>query len=695
MGLTKNSVTTLLSNNTPLAAKQNPNDILVALCGNPNVGKSSIFNELTGLNQHTGNWPGKTVTTASGNVKTTNCNIKIVDLPGCYSLMSHSAEEEVARDFICFSNSDITVVVCDATCLERNLNLVLQTKEITDNLIVCINLIDQAKLKGITVDTVTLSKILDVPVILTSAKNKKGLNNLTDNIINFKTSTNKKVITCYPKDIETEIDIITKIIDPICDGKLNTRWLALKMITNDKTALLAAEEFLEIKLPKYNTSINNADDLIVSSLIHTAEDIAKKCVINNYTKKANTDRAIDKFLTNKITGFPVMLLLLCIVFWITIQGANYPSSLLSDFLTFSEEKLYSFFASIGLNATINNMLFHGVFRVLGWVVSVMLPPMAIFFPLFTLLEDLGYLPRVAFNLDRVFKKCSACGKQALTTCMGFGCNAAGIVGCRIIDSKRERLIAMITNSFIPCNGRFPTIIAIISMFLVFSNDTSSNGIISAVILTGVILLSIGVSMAVSKILSLTVLKGIPSSFTLELPPYRVPKIGKLLVRSVFDRTLFVLGRAVAVAAPAGLIIWLFANINISNASLLSHFTDILDPIGQFFGLDGTILMAFILGFPANEIVIPLIIMSYCAAGGLSDYNNLNELKNILVNNGWTTLTAINTIIFTLFHFPCSTALLTFKKESGSLKWTALSVVCPLLTGLLLCFFIKLIYSLVF
>ncbi len=693
MGLTKNSVSKRAIKNYSIN-KEIGDDLLVALCGNPNVGKSSIFNQLTGLKQHTGNWPGKTVTSASGYINKCNKNIKIVDLPGCYSMLTHSAEEDVSRDFICFSGADVTVVVCDATCLERNLNLVLQIKEITKNVIVCINLIDQAKLKGITIDVNLLSKELDAPVILTSAKNKSGIRELK-NLIQQKVFSQNTVVTVYTPEIETEITKLSKILKPICNGKLNERWLSIKLITNDLTAIYAAEKFLNTKLPSYTSTIKNADDIITTTLVHTAEKITEKCVRKAPTIKDNLTSKLDKFLTGKISGYAVMILLLFIVFWITIKGANYPSTFLSNLFNNIENYLHSLFESIGLTPIINDLLFHGIFRVLCWVIAVMLPPMAIFFPLFTLLEDLGYLPRVAFNLDKSFKKCSACGKQALTTCMGFGCNAAGIVGCRIIDSKRERLIAMITNSFIPCNGRFPAIIAIISMFFILSENRTSQQIISSVILTLVILLSISVSLIMSKILSSTILKGTPSSFTLELPPYRVPKIGQLLIRSMLDRTLYVLGRAVMVAAPAGLIIWLFANIDIHGYSLLYHCTQFLDPIGQIFGLDGTILMSFILGFPANEIVIPLMIMSYCSNNGLNDYGSLNELKNIFINNGWTNLTAINTIIFTLFHFPCSTALLTIKKETQSVKWTVLAFICPLITGLTLCLIVKLIYTLFF
>ena len=384
------------------------------------------------------------------------------------------------------------------------------------------------------------------------------------------------------------------------------------------------------------------------------------------------------------------MLLLAVIFWITVSAANYPSTLLWKLFCSLEAKLFEFSISLGLPVVLAEMLFQGALRVLFWVVSVMLPPMAIFFPLFTLLEDFGYLPRVAFNLDRGFKGCSACGKQALTMCMGFGCNAAGVTGSRIIDSKRERLIAIITNSFVPCNGRFPMLIAIITMFFINSGD---GGLLSALILTAVILFGIGTTFLVSKILAKTILKGEPSSFTLELPPYRKPQIGSVIIRSIFDRTVFVLLRAMSVAAPAGLIIWILANFEINNVALLSYISDFLDPFGKIIGLDGVILLGFILGFPANEIVIPIIIMVYMGNGTLTDYGSLFELKALLVDNGWTVTTAICTIVFSLMHWPCSTTVLTAKKETGSLYWSFITFITPTVCGILFCFVIAFISGL--
>ncbi|MEG1846671.1 MAG: nucleoside recognition domain-containing protein, partial [Oscillospiraceae bacterium] len=348
------------------------------------------------------------------------------------------------------------------------------------------------------------------------------------------------------------------------------------------------------------------------------------------------------------------------------------------------------FDNIGVSPWLRDMLILGVFRVLAWVVSVMLPPMAIFFPMFTLLEDFGYLPRVAFNLDHHFRKAGTCGKQALTMCMGIGCNAVGITGARIIDSPRERLIAIITNNFMPCNGRFPTIISIITMFFIGGNISFFGSLYSTAILTFAIIFSVFITFQISKLLSKTLLKGVNSSFTLELPPYRKPQMGKVIVRSMLDRTIFVLGRAVVVAAPAGLIIWLLANISIGDASLLTHICEFLNPFAKLLGMDGVILTAFILGFPANEIVFPIIIMAYMATGNIMEFETLSELKMLLLSNGWTLATAISVILFSLMHWPCSTSLLTIKKETGSIKWTAVSFLVPTITGMAICFLFNLI-----
>lgn len=703
MGLTKASVGIGAVDSGLEIKKQTPEDRVVALAGNPNVGKSTVFNGLTGLNQHTGNWPGKTVANAQGYCKSKKNSYVLVDIPGTYSLMAHSAEEEVARNFICFGGADAVAVVCDATCLERNLNLVLQTMEISEKTVVCVNLMDEAKRKNIKINLKLLEERLGVPVVGITARKKKQLGTLLsalDSVIGGEKQQSFR--TVYPKEIEEAISQLLPVIKHKIGNKLNPRWLALKLLDRDAslTAELNAylgEDFL--KSPELFAAVDAANkqladagidrnrlkDMTVAALLKSAEEICDGSVTYESQKYSASDRRIDRLLTSRLTGYPLMLALLAAIFWLTISGANYPSALLSDGLFWIEDRLTDLFVYLNAPDWLHGALVLGVYRVLAWVVSVMLPPMAIFFPLFTLLEDAGYLPRVAYNLDRPFKRCNACGKQALTMCMGFGCNAAGIVGCRIIDSPRERLLAILTNSFVPCNGRFPALISILTMFFVGAAGGAFSSFLSALLLTGVILLGIAATLGVTKLLSCTILKGIPSSFTLELPPYRRPQIGKVIVRSIFDRTLFVLGRAAAVAAPAGLIIWLMANITVGGTSLLAHCAGFLDPFAQLLGLDGVILIAFILGFPANEIVIPIIIMAYMSQGSLVDLGNLVQMKALFTANGWTWVTAISVMLFSLMHWPCSTTLITVKKETGSLKWTALAAALPTAAGIIVCF----------
>lgn len=684
---------------------------VIALAGNPNVGKSTVFNYLTGMHQHTGNWPGKTVSAASGNFEWKGETYTLVDIPGTYSFMPHSAEEEVARDFLCFGNPDAVIVVCDGGRLERNLSLVLQAAEITDRLVVCVNLMDEAERHGINVDAEKMSAILGVPVIKTSAGKGIGMEQLTEAVEQI--CTGKAPRPCrikYTAIIDSALSVLEMEVHEalaqkqLCD-KISSRWLSLRILENDKSTLDKIEEIYGFK-PFENSAIKRAEveqrkillahgfdhDKIISNIVAcqmiNAESIYDDCVsVKNNDEKNNLDRKLDRLFTGKKTGMFFMILLMALVFWLTITGANYPSEWLSDLFGKGEIKLRELFAVLNGPSWLGGLLIDGVYCVLTWIISVMLPPMAIFFPIFTLLEDSGYLPRVAFNLDDKFRRCNACGKQALTTCMGFGCNAAGVTGCRIIDSPRERLIAIITNSFIPCNGRFPMLTAIISMFFLGSIAAPFDSIFSALILTALILLGICMTFAVSKLLSSTVLKGVPSSFTLELPSYRRPKILSVIVRSIFDRTLFVLGRAVVVAAPAGAIIWIMANINIGGQSVLAICNGVLDPLGRLLGMDGVILMAFILGFPANEIVIPLVIMSYMAEGRLVEINDLTALRELLVNNGWTLSTALCTMLFSLMHWPCSTTCITIYKETKSLKWTAVSILIPTATGAVICFIV--------
>jgi ferrous iron transport protein B len=705
MGLTNQSTGAGLLQSELKIWRTSTDDKVIALAGNPNVGKSTVFNSLTGLNQHTGNWPGKTVTNAQGKFRHKNKNFIMVDIPGTYSLMANSVEEEVARDFICFGNPDATVIITDATCLERNLNLVLQTLEITSSVVVCVNLLDEAHRKKININLKELSIQLGVPVIGTSARSGKGLDALMDAVYDITDNKiNNSLQVTYEDAIEEAISILEPAIKEHLNDKLNSRWVSLKLLDEDESLLKALTKYLNYDLmsddnivlkvneSKEKLSMSGIDrdllrDKIVSPIVSTAEKICKKVITFNNMEYNQTDRKIDSILTSRIFGIPIMIALLSVVFWLTITGANLPSQIIAKFLFWIERGLTDFFTWVGAPSWIHGLLVMGIYRTLAWVVAVMLPPMAIFFPLFTLLEDLGYLPRVAFNLDNFFKKACAHGKQSLTMCMGFGCNAAGIIGCRIIDSPRERLIAMITNNFVPCNGRFPTLIAIITMFFVGVVSGPFQSLISTAILTGVILLGIIMTFFISRILSKTILKGLPSSFTLELPPYRKPQIGRVIVRSIFDRTLFVLARAVSVAAPAGLIIWIMANIHVGSLSILSHCAGFLNPFAKLIGLDGYILMAFILGFPANEIVMPILIMSYMATGNMLELDNLEQLKELLVSHNWTWLTAICTMLFSLMHWPCGTTCWTIKKESGSLKWTAVSFLVPTITGIVICFLV--------
>lgn len=676
---------------------------VVALAGNPNVGKSTVFNALTGLKQHTGNWPGKTVECAKGNVEDKGNKFQLVDLPGSYSLLAHSEEEEIARDFICFEKPDAVIVVCDGTTLERNMNLVLQIMETTKNVILCVNLLDEAKRKNIEINLNKLSDILKIPVIGTAARSGKGLEKIFPSL--YELFSNKKddiYIVRYAEELEREISILQEDLEKFLPDTLNARWATVRVLEDDKSFFeslskyenidLSANKNLDekikasrLRLQDKTYNLEKIKNSIVEAFVSNAEEICKDTVIYKNKNYNQRDRKLDKLFTSKTTGFLIMFLLLLGVFWITIAGANVPSDLINKLLFSWEDNILAFLKNIGLPKSIYGPLVFGVYRVVAWVISVMLPPMAIFFPLFTLLEDFGYLPRVAFNLDKYFQKCNACGKQALTMCMGFGCNAAGVTGCKIIDSPRERLIAILTNNFVPCNGRFPTIIATITMFLVMGfGGGFLSSLFSAFILALVIILGVFITILASKILSETLLKGIPSSFTLELPPYRVPQVGTVIVRSIFDRTIFVLGRAVVVAAPAGIIIWILANINFGDMSILNHLVNFLEPLARLMGLDGVILTAFLLGSPANEIVVPIIIMTYLSKGSLLEIDDINVMRNLLVNNGWTIITAINVILFSLMHWPCGTTLLTIHKETGSIKWTVISFILPTVFGIVSC-----------
>ena len=693
MGLTKGSTGSSLIFNEK-SGKDINSQYEIGLAGNPNVGKSTLFNLLTGLKQHTGNWPGKTVSNARGIYEYRESIFEVVDIPGTYSLLSNSEEEKIARNYICFGSAKILVVVCDATSLERNLNLFFQIKEVCPKVILCINMIDEAKKNGISIDLNGLIKQIGSQAIFISAREDIGTEVLKMKIKEEIEEDNiSEKILRYDFKIELAIKKASEILRKYSyiSDKIKLRWVSLRLIEGNinikdmivkhfKISLESLEK-INIIRNELNESYNKKDiqDVIVETIVKRAEKISSE-VVRKEDKKNNFRDGIDKILVSKLTGIPIMIFMLLIILWITIALSNYPSQLLSKFFSILENYIReSTFISV-IPPFLSGMLVDGIYITLAWVIAVMLPPMAIFFPLFTLLEDSGYLPRVAFNLDKCFKKCSSCGKQALTMCMGLGCNAAGVVGCRVINSPKERMIAILTNVFMPCNGRFPIIITVASIFI-------GGSLMASVTVTIAIMFGVVITLIISKILSMTILKGMKSDFMLELPPIRKPQICKVLVRSLVDRTLYVLGRAILIAAPAGVVIWIFANIHIRDTTILNMCASTLEPFANAIGLDGYILMAFILGFPANEIIIPIIIMSYMRSKTLIEIDNVLELKSLLVQNGWTILTAINILILTIMHYPCGTTLWTIKKETGSFKWAILAFIIPTICGVSTCFLV--------
>lgn len=593
---------------------------LIALVGNPNVGKSTIFNALTGLRQHTGNWPGKTVELAVGQYDYKGKSYELVDLPGTYSLEGASPEEEITGEFIRGCSADGILVVCDATCLERSLIIALQVIRCYPKVMIAVNLMDEAIKAGITIDTDRLSAEIGVPVVGVCGKDKSGL------------------------------DTVREMLRLLSEG------------------------YLPQVPPLWD---ENGSD------ISHAEAICRH-VCSCEKKGPSLTERLDRILLHPVCAYPCLLVLLLLIFWLTIQGANYPSRALQWFFSVTGEGLWTILRAAPL--WLAQMVMDGLYEPVTRVVSVMLPPMAIFFPLFTLLEDFGYLPRVAYLLDEGFRRCGACGKQALTMSMGFGCNAVGVTGCRIIDSPRERLIGILTNALVPCNGRFPALILLMGVCM----GRLSPGL-QAVGLTALVSLSVLMTLVISHLLHRTVCKGERSVFIMELPPYRRPKVGQVLLRSFLDRCLGILGRAVAVAAPMGFLLWLLQRIPVGEESLLHYLARCMERPGAILGMGGTMLLAFILGSPANELVLPISVM-ILVGGGWSAVES-GTAGELSVLYGLSRGQCLCTMIFMLFHWPCTTTLITVYKETKSIPYTALSWAIPTGVGVLLCLLINLIFRL--
>jgi ferrous iron transport protein B len=683
-------------------------DYLVALAGNPNTGKSTVFNLLTGLRQHTGNWPGKTVTRAEGLFTSGGDRFKLVDLPGTYSLQAASTDEEVARDTLLFGEPDVTVIVVDATRLERNLNLTLQVLEITPRVVIALNLMDEAKRLGIGIDPDALARELGVPVVPMAARRGEGVDALRaaiQEVARGQVQTSPYRVRNFTPDIEEMIREVEEAVLRAAPDKPNSRWVALRLLNADERVEASVpEEVLQVASAVRWRLSPDFQDRITQGIYEAAEGIVARSRLTGLRRaRFDLDATLDRWLTSPVTGFPLMVLMLGVVFWITIAGANVPSAMLSELLV---DKIHPWLqattTSWGVAWWIRGFLFDGVYLATAWVISVMLPPMAIFFPLFTLLEDFGYLPRVAFNLDSLFRRVGAHGKQALTMCMGFGCNAAGVVATRVIDSPRERLVAIITNNFSLCNGRWPTQILLASIFVGALAPAAIAGLVSATAVVGVTLLGVLAMFFSSWLLTRTVLRGEATSFSLELPPYRPPRIWQTLYTSLIDRTLIVLWRAVVFAAPAGAVIWLVSNIHVGSLSVAEHVINGLEPLGVLLGMNGVILLAYIVAIPANEIVIPTVLMLTVLSGGAPGVGagagvmfelDANQVGELLRAHGWTTLTAVSLMLFSLLHNPCSTTIYTIYKETRSAKWTVISTALPLVMGFVLCFLVAQVWRL--
>ena len=609
----------------------------ICLAGNPNVGKSTVFNALTGLHQHTGNWPGKTVESAEGSFVSRNgWRFAVTDLPGTYSLLADSPEEAVARDYLCTAEPDAVVVVADATALERSLHLCLQICEGCERVVLCVNLLDEAQKRGIRLSLPALSQKLGIPVVGTSARSRKGLRELVETL---------EAVCCRRCPAVPKLPSYPDAIEKMPAASSLPRLQALCSLSAELGTEIAAT---------------------VTAAAHDAAAAA--------TVAAGKPRGLrfDRILVRRGVGLAAMAALLAAVLWLTIAGANAPSVWLARAFAALDPPLRTLLESSGLPPFWQGLIADGVFATAAQFVAVMLPPMAIFFPLFTLLEDAGLLPRIAFLADRALARAGGHGKQALTMCMGLGCSACGVIGCRIIEAPKERAIAVVTNSLMPCNGKFPALIALCALL-----SGGQNSLLAALTLLLLLLLAVGMTLLVSKTLSVTLLRGAPSRFVLELPPYRRPQIGRVLVRSLGSRTLFVLGRAVSVAAPAGAVLWLLANVTVGGESLVLLAARSFDGVAAVFGLSGSMLLACLLAFPANE----LFLANFLAIEALM--GNSGDLAAVFAANGWGSAAVVCALLLVLFHAPCGTTVWTIAKETRSARLTALAVALPTALGLAL------------
>jgi len=627
-------------------------ELRIALAGNPNVGKSTIFNALTGMDQHTGNWSGKTVSAAEGHFSAGDRRFVLVDIPGLYSLRGSSAEEKAARDEIVSGGAEGVVVVCDAGCLQRNLSLALQVMEVQPRTLICVNLLDEAASRGIEVDTAALSRELGVPVVGVVARSGQCLDLLREEICRMMSSPPPEISpTELPEELSAAADRAAQLLG--C-GRIH----ALRALEGDPE--LPETPQITALRRELSMDCGQISDEVSLAYMSRAGEAAQAAVTCRETSAVSRDRRLDRLFLSPLTGIPVMILLLGAVLWLTITGANYPSELLSRGFSALGELLSRGLFRLGAPSWLEGALIQGVYRTVSWVVSVMLPPMAIFFPMFTLLEDFGYLPRMAFTLDGCFRCAGACGKQAITMAMGLGCNACGVTGCRTIDSPRERLIGILTNSFMPCNGRFPVIIAVIAMFFFGELPVQRRA--------GAVLPAAGSTHDPGGVQ--TAEQDRPKGRNIGLYP------GAAALSPATDRE----SAGQVAAGQDGLCPGesLRCGGALRTADLVSgqHLAgggggvrppspELLAPLGELMGLDGAVLLAFILGFPANEIVLPIILMTYLSQSGLAEAPGLPQIRELLILNGWGSVRGLCMVVFTLFHFPCATTCLTIKKKRAA------------------------------